>query len=269
LWAVLADPNQLENALLNLCINARDAMPDGGRLTIETGNQVLNDAEAKELELRCGEYVALRVSDTGGGMTAEVIERAFDPFFTTKPIGEGTGLGLSMVYGFVRQSGGQARICSELGKGTTVCLYLPRYAGRDKVFEPSVVAPTARRGEGETVLVVDDEASVRTLITEVLEELGYCVLEAEHGAGGLRLLESEVRVDLLITDVGLPGGMNGRQLADAALVTRPTLKVLFITGYAENAVIGDGCLQPGMHILTKPFSLETLGWRIREIIAAR
>jgi PAS domain S-box-containing protein len=268
LWPVLADPNQLENALLNLCINARDAMPDGGSLTIETRNQLLQTAEAKDLELQGTDYVCLSVSDTGGGMAAHVIERAFDPFFTTKPMGEGTGLGLSMVYGFVRQSGGQARIASQLGKGTTVSLYLPRYSGDSRDVETSDGKQDVVRGAGETVLVVDDESSVRTLISEVLDELGYHVLEAEHGAAGLEILESKQRVDLLITDVGLPGGMNGRQLADAALVTRPHLKVLFITGYAETAVIGAGRLQAGMHVLTKPFSLESLGWRIREIIAA-
>jgi PAS domain S-box-containing protein len=268
LWAVLADPNQLENALLNLCINARDAMPDGGSLSIETGNRLLQMGEAKDLQLQAGEYVWLKVSDTGGGMTAAVIERAFDPFFTTKPIGEGTGLGLSMVYGFVRQSGGQARIDSQPGKGTTVCLYLPRYSGDDRIFEPSAGARKALHGDGETVLVVDDESNVRLLINEVLEDLGYKVLQAENGAAGLQILESNQRVDLLVTDVGLPGGMNGRQLADAALVTRPDLKTLFITGYAENAVTGASHLKPGMHILTKPFSLETLGTRIREIIAA-
>jgi CheY-like chemotaxis protein len=172
-----------------------------------------------------------------------------------------------MVYGFVRQSGGQARIYSQPGQGTKVCLYLPRYAGDDKVFEPSAGTQKAERGAGETVLVVDDEPSVRLLIAEVLEELGYNVLQAENGASGLQILESHRRLDLLVTDVGLPGGMNGRQLADAALVTRPELKVLFITGYAENAVLGEGHLKPGMHILTKPFSLETLGRRIREIVA--
>jgi PAS domain S-box-containing protein len=268
LWAVLADPNQLENALLNLCINARDAMPDGGALIIETANHILDEAEARALELTATDYVSLSVSDTGGGMTAEVIARAFDPFFTTKPLGEGTGLGLSMVYGFTRQSGGQARIYSEPGQGTRVCLYLPRYTGDVGIFAPSADVQKVRRGDGETVLVVDDEPSVRLLIHEVLEELGYRVLEAETGASGLQVLESIGRVDLLVTDVGLPGGMNGRQLADAALVSRPDLKVLFITGYAENAVIGDGCLKSGMHVLTKPFSLETLGERVREIIAA-
>jgi PAS domain S-box-containing protein len=267
LWAVLADPNQLENALLNLCINARDAMPDGGRLLIETGNRSLDESEAKALELRAGEYVSLNVADTGGGMTAEVIARAFDPFFTTKPLGEGTGLGLSMVYGFTRQSGGHACIQSQPGQGTTVRLYLPRYSGDDVVFEHPADTPKARRGDGETVLVVDDEPSVRLLIHEVLAELGYKVLEAETGASGLQILDCVGQVDLLVTDVGLPGGMNGRQLADAALVTRPALKVLFITGYAESAVLGDGHLKPGMHVLTKPFSLETLGAKVREIIA--
>jgi CheY-like chemotaxis protein len=268
LWAVLADPNQLENALLNLCINARDAMPDGGELVIETGNRMLDACEAKDMELQTAEYVSLSVSDTGGGMTAEVIARAFDPFFTTKPLGEGTGLGLSMVYGFTRQSGGQACISSELGRGTKVCLYLPRYAGDLSVFEPSTNTQKVLRGDGETVLVVDDELSVRLLIHEVLDELGYKVLEAETGAAGLQILDSVGRVDLLVTDVGLPGGMNGRQLADAALVSRPDLKVLFITGYAENAVMGDGCLKPGMHVLTKPFSLDALGARVKEIVAA-
>ncbi len=268
LWAVLADPNQLENALLNLCINARDAMPDGGTLTIATSNRILEVGEKKALELDADEYVALSVSDSGGGMESHVIERAFDPFFTTKPIGEGTGLGLSMVYGFVRQSGGQARIYSQLGLGTTVSLYVPRYLGDARVVDVGGGSGQALPGAGETVLVVDDESTVRALISEVLEELGYKVLVAEHGAAGIRILESVQRVDLLVTDVGLPGGMNGRQLADAAIVTRPDLKVLFITGYAENAVIGAGHLKPGMHILTKPFSLETLGCRVREIISA-
>ena len=267
-WPVLVDPNQLENALLNLCINGRDAMPEGGVLTIKTGNRTLDASEAQERDLAASEYVMLCVSDTGCGMTADVIARAFDPFFTTKPLGEGTGLGLSMVYGFARQSDGQARIRSTPGQGTMVCLYLPRYLGEDKVAEPSVGPQRAQRGDGQTVLVVDDEPSVRTLISDVLVELGYKVLEAETGASGLKILNSNHRVDLLVTDVGLPGGMNGRQLADAALVSRPDLKILFITGYAENAVIGGGHLKSGMHVLTKPFSLDALGGRVREIISA-
>jgi PAS domain S-box-containing protein len=266
-WTVLVDPNQLENALLNLCINARDAMPDGGTLTIETSNRMLEECEAKAMDLRAGPYVWLGVSDTGSGMSADIIARAFDPFFTTKPLGEGTGLGLSMVYGFARQSDGQARITSQPGEGTQVCLYLPRYVGDESAIDAAEGAHAAQRGDGQTVLVVDDETSIRVLINEVLQELDYHVLEAENGLSGLQILQSRRRVDLLVTDVGLPGGMNGRQLADAALVTRPHLKILFITGYAENAVLGAGQLKHGMHILTKPFSLETLGRRISDILA--
>ncbi len=268
LWAVHADPNQLENALLNLCINARDAMPAGGDLIIETGNLALGASEAKALDLTAADYVSLSVTDAGVGMTADVIARAFDPFFTTKPLGEGTGLGLSMVYGFVRQSGGQARISSEPGRGAKVCLYLPRYAGADRVSEPTGEAPRPHPGAGETVLIVDDEPSVRLFIHEVLEELEYRVLQAENAAIGLKLLESGIDVDLLVTDVGLPGGMNGRQLADAALVSRPNLKVLFITGYAESAALSERHFRPGIHVLTKPFTLETLRGRVSEIIAS-
>jgi nitrogen-specific signal transduction histidine kinase/CheY-like chemotaxis protein len=267
LWGVFADPNQLENALLNLCINARDAMPDGGSLTIETANGILDTEAARMLELQAGAYVSLSVSDTGSGMTPDVIARAFDPFFTTKPIGEGTGLGLSMVYGFVRQSGGQARISSEPGKGTKVSLYLPRYAGaQDAAQEPADTA-IAPAGGGEMVLVVDDEASVRMLVKDVLDDLGYDTLEAEDGNAGLEILRSGRRIDLLVTDVGLPGGLNGRQLADAAIQLRPQLKILFITGYAETNVMGEGHLKPGMHIMIKPFSLDALGRRISDIIA--
>jgi CheY-like chemotaxis protein len=267
LRGVFADPNQLENALLNLCINARDAMPDGGSLTIETANGILDTEAARMLELQAGAYVSLSVSDTGSGMTPDVIARAFDPFFTTKPIGEGTGLGLSMVYGFVRQSGGQARISSEPGKGTKVSLYLPRYAGaQDAAQEPADTA-IAPAGGGEMVLVVDDEASVRMLVKDVLDDLGYATLEAEDGNAGLEILRSGRRIDLLVTDVGLPGGLNGRQLADAAIQLRPQLKILFITGYAETNVMGEGHLKPGMHIMIKPFSLDALGRRISDIIA--
>lgn len=268
LWATLVDSNQLENALLNLCINARDAMPDGGRLTIETANRWLDARAAAERDLTPGQYISLCVSDTGEGMAPDVIAKAFDPFFTTKPIGMGTGLGLSMVYGFTRQSGGQVRIYSEIGDGTMVCLYLPRHLGeieRPDVMPDLAEAPRAERGE--TVLVVDDEPTVRMLVAEVLEELGYSAIEAGDGAAGLKVLNSDARVDLLVTDVGLPGGMNGRQMADAARATRPQLKVLFITGYAENAVIGNGQLEPGMHVMTKPFAMEVLASRIKELIA--
>ncbi len=268
LWLTKIDPSQLESSLLNLCINARDAMaPDGGRLTIETANKWLDERAARDRDLPPGQYLSLCVTDTGSGMTPAVIERAFDPFFTTKPLGEGTGLGLSMVYGFARQSGGQVRIYSELRKGTTMCLYLPRHLGALDEIEPAETSRPAEHGHGETVLVVDDEPTVRMLIKDVLLDNGYVPLEADDGPSALRLLESGARIDLLITDVGLPGGLNGRQLADAARVFRRNLKVLFITGYAENAVIGNGHLEPGMEVLTKPFVIATLGNRIRDLIA--
>ncbi|MBI0539473.1 response regulator [Roseomonas sp. KE2513] len=267
LWTTLVDPSQLENALLNLCINARDAMPGGGKLIIETGNRWLDERAAKERELPPGQYVSLCVSDNGTGMPPEVIARAFDPFFTTKPIGMGTGLGLSMIYGFVRQSGGQARIYSELGQGTMACLYLPRHHGEVADLEIATELSNAPRAEhDEAVLVIDDEPTVRMLVTEVLEDLGYTAIEAGDGAAGLKVLQSTVRIDLLVTDVGLPGGMNGRQVADAARLVRPGLKVLFITGYAENAVLSHGHLDPGMHVMTKPFAMEALASRIRELI---
>lgn len=269
LWSTLVDPGQLENALLNLCINARDAMPDGGKITIETGNRWMDQRSARERDLVPGQYVSLCVSDTGTGMTTDVIAKAFDPFFTTKPIGQGTGLGLSMVYGFARQSGGQVRIYSELHQGTMVCIYLPRYLGQEEEVDTTPdLADAPRAEQGETVLVVDDEPTVRMLVTEVLEDLGYAAIEASDGASGLQVLQSDVRIDLLVTDVGLPGGMNGRQVADAARVARPGLNVLFITGYAENAVLSHGHLDPGMHVLTKPFTMEALASRIRELIAS-
>ena len=268
LWATEIDASQLENSLLNLCINARDAMaPRGGRLTIETANKWLDERAARERELTPGQYVSLCVTDTGAGMDAEVISRAFDPFFTTKPFGEGTGLGLSMVYGFVRQSGGQVRIYSELGKGTTMCLYLPRHTGDADEAEEEA-AQEIDAGDGEVVLVIDDEPTVRMLIVEVLGENGYSTIEAGDGATGLRVLQSDTRIDLLITDVGLPGGMNGRQVADAARVARPGLKVLFITGFAENAAVGNGHLEPGMEVLTKPFVMSALAQKVRDIIEA-
>ncbi|MBR0735456.1 PAS domain-containing protein [Bradyrhizobium liaoningense] len=267
LWPTLIDASQLENALLNLCINARDAMPGGGRLTIETANRWLDEHGAGERDLEPGQYVSLCVTDTGAGMTAEVIERAFDPFFTTKPIGQGTGLGLSMVYGFVRQSGGQVRIYSEVGQGTTMCLYLPRHYAKE-ADKPSASATrtSIRPQASHTILIVDDEPSIRMLLTDALEEIGFNVLEAHDGPAGLNILQSDATIDLLVTDVGLPGGMNGRQLADAARTTQPALKVLFITGYAENAAIGNGQLAPDMQVLTKPFVVETLASRVLDMI---
>ena len=269
LWTTRVDPGQLENALLNLCINARDAMaPGGGRLTIETANKWLDDRAARDRDLAPGQYVSICVTDTGAGMTPEVIDRAFDPFFTTKPLGQGTGLGLSMIYGFVRQSGGQVRIYSEVGAGTTMCLYLPRHLGPAEE-DTHVPSTEPDMGHGETVVVIDDEPVVRNLVVEVLNEQGYRVLEAEDGPSGLKLLQSLPAIDLLITDVGLPGGMNGRQIADAARLQRPGLKVLFMTGYAENAVVGNGHLDLGMAIITKPFETLALGAKVREIIDSR
>jgi len=267
LWPTLVDPNQLENAILNLCINARDAMPNGGQLTIETANKWIDERAARTHDLPAGQYVSICVTDTGTGMTPEVAAKAFDPFFTTKPLGEGTGLGLSMIYGFARQSGGQVRIYSEVGEGTTMCIYLPRHADDAPVEEEEIATRAPEpSGDGEVVLVIDDEPTIRMLISEVLSEAGYTVIEAHDGPAGMRVLESNVRIDLLITDVGLPGGMNGRQVADAARVGRPGLKVLFITGYAENAVVGNGRLDKGMHVLTKPFQMEFLATKIRDII---
>jgi PAS domain S-box-containing protein len=266
LWPSLIDPSQLENAILNLCINARDAMPEGGRITIETGNRWLDQRTAKDRGLELGQYISLCVSDTGTGMPPEVIARAFDPFFTTKPIGVGTGLGLSMIYGFAQQSGGAVRIYSELGQGTNVCIYLPRHWGEAEQKDQLVDAAEVPRGDGETVLIIDDEPTVRMLVAEVLSDLGYHALEAEDGASGLKVLNSDARIDLLVTDVGLPGGLNGRQVADAGRSVRPGLKVLFITGYAENAVLSHGHLDPGMHVMTKPFAMDAIATRIRELI---
>ena len=266
LWTANIDAGQLENALLNLCINARDAMPDGGRLTIETGNKWLDDRSSKERDLPPGQYLSICVSDTGTGMSAETIERAFEPFYTTKPLGQGTGLGLSMIYGFARQSGGQVRIYSEIGAGTTMCIYLPRHHGDADAIEVDPEAARSDGGSGQTVLIVDDEATIRHLVDEVLEDLGYTVIGAADGAAGLKVLQSGARIELLITDVGLPNGMNGRQVADAARSLRPDLKVLFITGYAENAAVGNGHLEPGMALLTKPFTMEALGTKVADML---
>jgi signal transduction histidine kinase len=268
LWPTLVDPSQLENSLLNLCLNARDAMPDGGKITVETANKWLDARAARQHDIPEGQFLSLCVSDTGVGMPSDVVARAFEPFFTTKPTGEGTGLGLSMVYGFARQSGGQVRIYSEVGQGTTVCIYLPRYYGElVEDEEPATAADmSSPSGHSETVLIVDDEPTVRMLITEIIEELGYVAIEAADSVAGLKLLQSDARIDLLVTDVGLPGGMNGRQMADAARVTRSDLKVLFITGYAENSLLGNGRLAPGMAVMTKPFPIETMATRIKQMI---
>jgi PAS domain S-box-containing protein len=263
MWATLVDRNQLENALLNLCLNARDAMPHGGRLTIETASVALDAPAAQERGLAPGQYVKLCVSDTGEGMSRDVVQRAFEPFFTTKPLGMGTGLGLSMIYGFVRQSGGQPHIASMPGIGTKVSLYLPRHAGQAELAhqtDPAFAKPPL--SQGKTVLVVDDEATLRMLMTDILLDEGHVPIEAGDGAAALKVLRSDVAIDLLVTDIGLPGGMNGRQVADAARMLRPALKVLFITGYAETAVK----LDAGMHLLRKPFAMETLVGKMRGLM---
>ena len=266
-WPARVDPSQLENALLNLCINARDAMPDGGSIRIETANRWIDQTTAEGLDLSEGPYLALSVTDVGTGMSEEVAAKAFDPFFTTKPLGQGTGLGLSMIYGFAKQSGGQVRMLSELGQGTTVQIFLPRYMGAlQGDLLPSTDAGTGDLLHSETILVVDDEPTIRMLLCDVLSELGYTVIEAADSLAGIKVLRSDVPIDLLITDVGLPGGMNGRQMADAGREVRPGLRVLFITGYAENAAVGNGQLEPGMQVLTKPFAVDGLLLRVRELM---
>nr|WP_165441117.1 response regulator [Pseudomonas syringae] len=268
LWTAEADPNQLESALLNLVLNARDAMPDGGTLVVETFNQQLDRSFTNAHEnLLPGDYVVLSVSDNGCGMPETVISRAFDPFFTTKPIGQGTGLGLSMIYGFSKQSHGHVLIKSEVGVGTTVQLFLPRFQGLADEAEQSFQSNAVYAENGETVLIVEDDPAVRALVSEVLGELGYTFIEAGEAADAVPILESGRRIDLLISDVGLPG-MNGRQLADIARQLRPELKVLFITGYAEHAAVRGGFLDTGMQLITKPFAFDHLTSKVREMIEA-
>jgi signal transduction histidine kinase/ActR/RegA family two-component response regulator len=273
LWPALCDPNQLENALLNLILNARDAMPHGGHLRIDTKNSTFPDwRRGTNIDpvsrVPAGEYMCLIVTDTGMGMPPDVVARAFDPFFTTKPTGQGTGLGLSMIYGFVQQSGGHVLLSSEIGHGTTVSIYLPRHLGTaDAVADVNVTTPALRAEAGVVVLLVEDEAALRIIIREVLSDLGYIVLEAENGQSGLRIVQSRARIDLLLTDVGLPGGLNGRQLADAALQHRVGLKILFLTGYAESAAVGNGRMESGMEVMTKPFTLDALATKVQGMIA--
>ena len=264
LWAE-TDANQLENAILNLTINARDAMPDGGQLTIETRVIELDEAYvAVRPDVEPGHYVVIAVSDTGVGMPPELVDKVFDPFFTTKPIGQGTGLGLSMIYGFARQSGGQVRIHSQPGVGTTVSLYLravPAPAVQDQPAAPSNIP----EGSGQTVLLVEDDPSVRLLVREVLEELRYAPLEAEEPNAAIAILGSGRHIDLMISDVGLPG-MNGRQLAEVARQHRPDLPILFVTGYAENAAIRADFLGTNMAMITKPFAIQDLSAKVREML---
>lgn len=268
LWTAEADPNQLESALLNLALNARDAMPDGGRLVVETRNRHLDNVfTAAYGTLTPGDYVELNVSDTGCGMPENVISRAFDPFFTTKPIGQGTGLGLSMIYGFARQSRGHVIIHSEVGKGTTVSLFLPRFVGEVTADSPQDPALLPFANAGECVLIVEDDPAVRVLVSQVLSELGYAFVEAGDADSALPIIESSQRIDLMISDVGLPG-MNGRQLAEIGRQIRPDLRVLFITGYAEHAAVRGGFLDPGMQLITKPFTFDLLTAKVREMIQA-
>jgi signal transduction histidine kinase len=266
LWVAEADPNQLESALLNLVINARDAMPDGGKLVVETSNQVLKREFTEAYNnLEPGDYVMLSVTDNGSGMPQSVINRAFDPFFTTKPIGQGTGLGLSMIYGFSKQSRGHVSIDSEIDEGTTVRLYLPRFRGEELTSPVADIPQLPDALDGETVLIVEDDPAVRVLVCAVLGELGYAFVEAWDADSAVPILNSTQRIDLLISDVGLPG-MNGRQLAEVGRQYRPGLKVLFITGYAEHAGVRGGFLDSGMQMITKPFTFDLLTAKVREMI---
>lgn len=267
LWQVSADPNQIENAILNLAVNARDAMPDGGTLTLETANAYLDDAYARiNADVIPGQYAMLAVSDTGIGMTPDIVDKAPEPFFTTKGLGEGTGLGLSQVYGFVKQSGGHLKIYSEPGQGTTVRLYLPRLSEQPTIVHKDETAvENLAPGGRETILVVEDDDEVRAYTTEILRELGYDILEATEGDTALSLIASEPRIRLLFTDVGLPGPLNGRQIAEEARKLKSDLKVLFTTGYTHNAIIHQEQLDRGVQLIVKPFNFSGLAARIRQM----
>jgi signal transduction histidine kinase/CheY-like chemotaxis protein len=265
LWKVEIDITQMETSLLNLAVNARDAMPDGGRLTIETANAHLDESYAlQSADDELGQYVVLAVTDTGVGMSEDVLQHAFEPFYTTKPTGKGTGLGLSQVYGFVKQSGGHVRLYSKLGEGTSVRIYLPRFLGSDS-FDTEAISMVPDAKQMETVLVVEDEPGVREHSAELLRELGYSVIEAQDAQDALRKIERTASIDLLFTDIGLPG-MNGRQLVEEALRRRPQLKVLYTTGYARNAVVHHGRLDPGVQLITKPFTYANLAARVRDVL---
>jgi signal transduction histidine kinase len=263
LWTTYADAHQLENAILNIAINARDAMPDGGKLTIETGNTYLDEAYCQQnTEVEAGQFILIAISDTGLGMPGEIITKVFDPFFTTKPPGKGTGLGLSQVYGFIRQSRGHIKIYSEIGNGTTVKIYLPRLIGQTEQVKRTT-QPQVRTGAAdELVLVVEDDPLMRQMSADALRDLGYTVIDSEAAAEALTILDNTPGVRLLFTDVVMPD-MNGKKLADEALLRRPDLKVLFTTGYTRNAVVHGGVLDPGVNLLSKPFSLEQLATKVR------
>jgi signal transduction histidine kinase len=268
LWKACIDPNQLANALLNLAVNARDAMPAGGRLTIEGDNVVLDQTYADQnSEIAPGPYVLLAVSDTGTGMTQETIDQAFEPFFTTKPVGAGTGLGLSMVYGFVKQSKGHIKIYSELGRGTTIKLYLP--AAETAAEDPNqlpISAPMPMARSGEVILLVEDDPALRKLVNNLLVSLGYTVIDAPDGPTACTLLDRTARVDLVLTDVILPKGMNGPAFAREAQARRPGLKILYMSGYAKTAIVHNGVLDEGTHLLMKPFRKADLACRLRQLL---
>ena len=267
LWKIEADANALESAILNLAVNSRDAMPQGGRLTLETMNAYVDEAYAvTHAEVVPGQYVLISVSDTGVGMDADTIRRAFEPFFTTKPVGQGTGLGLSQVYGFVKQSGGHVKIYSEVGQGTTVKIYLPRLERSEEEHDAPASVPVPEGNAGETILVVEDDDNVRNYSVDALRDLGYRVVEAADGPSALRLLETKTPVDLLFTDVVLPGGMTGAQVAAQARKLRPGLKILFTTGYARNAIFHHGRLDKGVQLITKPFSFTDLAAKVRDVL---
>jgi CheY-like chemotaxis protein len=268
-WPCLADANQLEAAIVNLAVNARDAMPEGGRLTIETANAFLDEAyERAHPYVTPGQYVMIAVSDTGSGMTPEVAARAFEPFFTTKELGQGTGLGLSQVYGFIKQSGGHVKVYSEPGAGTTVKLYLPRAGESSAVDTPPLAAPREpAAGPSETVLLVEDDEDVRLFTASLLEELGYRTLVARDAQTAISILDRESSVELLFTDVGLPDGVNGRQLAEQAVARWPALKVLFTTAYTRNAIVHHGRLDRGVELIAKPFTRAELAAKLRKILS--
>jgi PAS domain S-box-containing protein len=269
LWKTHADASQLENAILNLAINARDAMPDGGRVTIETLNCYLDDDYVGNYpDLTAGQYVMIAVSDEGTGMSPEIMEKAIDPFFTTKAVGKGTGLGLSQVYGFVKQSKGHLKLYSEIGHGTAVKIYLPRYYGSEQPVDAAAVLrqPERRGTQSEVILVVEDEDRIREVTTEALRELGYTVFHAASAKQALQILESRPEIGLLFTDIVMPD-MNGRRLAEAALKLRPNLNVLYTTGYTRNAVVHNGVLDPGVNFIAKPFTFDQLGQKIREVLS--
>jgi PAS domain S-box-containing protein len=269
LWRTHVDGNQLENALVNLAVNARDAMPNGGKVTIETANCHLDEAYVRDLTepLSAGQYVMIAVADSGMGMDRSTVERAFEPFFTTKGVGKGTGLGLSQVYGFVHQSAGHVRIYSEPSEGTIVKIYLPRHRGVEE--HPAEISrpndPIQAIG-AESILLVEDDDALRAYGLELLNDLGYNVLAAANAAGALEIIDRGHKIDLLFTDVVMPGGMNGRELADEAVRRRPGLKVLFTTGYTRNAIVHQGRLDPGLQMIGKPFTYQELGTRIRAIL---